>query len=259
VTLLDWLFFTVRRVKWRLGLRVNNPSSAFERPFNPFPGTSTMTRLFNEHDGRLITKWSHYPELYERHFAPFKGSPLRFLELGVQFGGSLELWRKYFGPEAVIFGIDIDPACADRVDSPSQVRIGSQADAAFLRSVVEEMGTPDIILDDGSHVAEHQIVSFQTLFPLLGDGGLYVIEDVCTSYWRQWHGGLKRKGTAIEFTKELIDNIHGWFWNGDVPDIAGIHVYNSIIFIEKAKAERPWWVINDPAARRERTQAEPPH
>lgn len=257
MTLRDWLYFNFRRLKWRLGLPVTNRSSAFERPFEPFPGSSPIARLFNEHRGRLITKWSHYPDLYERHFGPFRGEKVRFLEIGVQFGGSLELWRKYFGPEAVIFGIDIDPQCADRVDAPNKVRIGSQADPAFLRGVVDEMGRPDIILDDGSHVGEHQIASFETLFPLLKEGGLYVIEDVCTSYWRQWCGGLKRPGTAIEFTKELIDGMHGWFWDGDVPDVAGVHAYNSIIFIEKAKAERPWWVINDPASRQHSSERQP--
>lgn len=235
MTLRDWLCLNSRRLKGRLGLRVTNHSSAFERPFEPFPGSSSITRLFNEHRGRLITKWSHYPDLYERHFASFRGTAVRFLEIGVQFGGSLELWRKYFGANAVIFGIDVDPQCADRVDPPNQVRIGSQDDAGFLHSVVEEMGTPDIILDDGSHIGEHQIASFQTLFPLLRDGGLYVIEDVCTSYWRQWQGGLKRRGTAIEFTKELIDGMHGWFWNGQVPDVTGVHAYNSIIFHRKGE------------------------
>lgn len=249
MSLLDWIYVNGRRVRSRLGLPVTNPSSAFERPFEPVPGTSDMARLFNEHQGRLVTKWAHYLDIYDRHFARFRNTPVKVLELGVQFGGSLELWREYFGPKAVIYGIDIEPACAARCDPPNQVRIGSQADPKFLRAVVEEMGPPDIILDDGSHVAKHQMASFRTLFPLLKDGGLYVIEDICTSYWRAWSGGLRRKGTAIELSKELIDGMHGWFWNGDVPDIAGIHSYNSIVFIEKAKAERPWWVINDPAAR----------
>ncbi len=68
-------------------------------------------------------------------------------------------------------------------DAPNQVRIGSQDDPAFLRSVIDEMGSPDIILDDGSHVSDHQKISFETLWPLLKVGGLYVIEDLHTAYF----------------------------------------------------------------------------
>jgi hypothetical protein len=257
MSFLNWAYLTARRIKWRLGLPVANKSSSFERPFQPLPGSSPMTALFNGHEGRLVTKWAHYPDLYDRYFARFRGKSVRILELGVQFGGSLELWRRYFGPDATIFGVDIDPKCANRFDPPNQVRIGSQDDPEFLRSVVEEMGRPDIVVDDGSHVGKHQIASFEALFPLLNDGGLYVIEDICTSYWRQWSGGLRKKGTAIELAKDLIDGIHGWFWNGEVPEIAGIHMHNSIVFIEKAKAERPWWVINDPSTRQSESAGQP--
>jgi hypothetical protein len=84
------------------------------------------------------------------------------LEIGVFKGGSLELWREYFGPAATIFGVDVNPKCADYVTAPNQVRIGSQDDALFLEKVVLEIGTLDIVLDDDSHIGHHQRRSFES-------------------------------------------------------------------------------------------------
>lgn len=150
----------------------------------------------------------HYLPIYQRIFGPFVGRPLRFLEIGVLAGGSMHMWREFFGQTATIFGIDINPECAGYGGTAGQVRIGSQADPEFLRTVVTEMGGVDIVLDDGSHVASHQRASFDALFPLLADGGLYVIEDLHSSCWPDYEGGLKRAGTGIEFLKDLVDQMH---------------------------------------------------
>jgi hypothetical protein len=206
---------------------------------------SDLTRLFFGHRGRVMQKWVHYLPLYDQHFSRFRGRPVRMLEIGVNRGGSLQLWREYLGAEAAIFGIDINPECTDLADPPNQIRIGSQADPAFLRSVVGELGTPDIILDDGSHVAQHQMVSFETLFPLLAPGGIYAIEDMHTAYWRgEWEGGYKRRGSAVELVKQLIDDMHGWWHRrsaslANKEDIAAIHIYDSITFIVKGPREKP--------------------
>lgn len=202
-------------------------------------GKGELFELFRSHRGRTIFKWDHYIDLYERHFSDYRGSA-RMLEIGVFKGGSLELWRKYFGDGATIFGVDIDPACATRCDAPNQVRIGSQDDPDFLKSVVAEMGGLDIVLDDGSHIAEHQRTSFKALFPLLRDGGIYAIEDLHTSYWKEHHGGYRRRGSAIELVKSLIDDMHLWWHDkGGGGEIGGIHVYDSIVFIEKANQAQP--------------------
>lgn len=204
-----------------------------------------LHKLVFAHQGRTVHKWLQYLEVYARHFAAYRNTPVRMLEIGVDKGGSLEIWRKYFGEDAVIFGIDIDPECASRVSPPNQVRIGSQADLVFLRSLIDEMGTPDIVLDDGSHWARHQRVSFDTLFPLLREGGLYVIEDLHTAYFHgAWEGGYRRRGTAIERVKDMIDDMHAWYHTKKTTtpardQIVGIHVYDSIVFIEKKKVERP--------------------
>ena len=211
--------------------------------------------LFFAQRGRSVFKWTHYLPAYDEQFAPFRTGfplpdgtqrPLRLLEIGVLDGGSLRLWRDYFGPDAVIAGVDIDPRVAAIDDLDLMVRIGSQADPAFLREVVREMGGVDIVLDDGSHVAKHQRASFDTLFPLLSDGGLYAVEDLHTSYWADYGGGYRRDSAFIEVVKALIDDMHAWYHRqGDkvgasaATTIPKITIYDSIAFIAKTARQRP--------------------
>ena len=145
----------------------------------------------------------------------------------------------------MITGIDIDPSCAVYVDFPNQVHIGSQDDPVFPRNVVTKMSGIDIVLDDGSHIGRHQIATFETLFPLLPDGGLYLIEDLHTSYWfGLWEGGFRRRGTAIEYVRNLIDDMRGWYHDRSLGTLAknqvrSIHMYDSIAVIEKRTRSRP--------------------
>lgn len=204
-----------------------------------------LAKKFYTHKGRVIHKWLHYLDIYDRHFSTYKNTSVNMLEIGVFKGGSLELWRSYLGPDATIFGIDINPDCASYVSPPNQVRIGSQADPKFLREVAAEMGEIDIVLDDGSHVASHQMETFKVLFPLLKVGGLFVIEDLHTAYWPNFfEGGYKRKGTAIELVKQLIDDMHSWYHQEgsktSAADLLGaIHVYDSMVVIEKRQVTEP--------------------
>lgn len=155
------------------------------------------------------------------------------------------MWRKYLGDNAVIFGIDVDARCGQFDDPQLNIRIGSQADPTFLRSVVEEMGGVDIVLDDGSHVASHQRVTFDTVFPLLSYGGIYAAEDLHTSYWTNFGGGYRRKGTFLEVVKAMIDDMHTWHHDHGprvIPAESGVDhlsIYDSLVFIHKAARARP--------------------
>ena len=133
--------------------------------------TNGIHKVFFESRQRPVHKWFHYLDIYETYLAKYRDKPLFFLEIGVMDGGSLDMWRRYFGGSATIVGIDIDPTCATRVDPPNIVRIGSQADPEFLRNIVDEFGAPDVMLDDGSHIGHHQRASFDALFPFLKEGG----------------------------------------------------------------------------------------
>ncbi len=201
--------------------------------------TGPLLKIFAENAGPVVHKWHHYIPLYDRYFSRFRGRPVRFLEIGVAHGGSLQLWRNYFGPEAVIYGIDINEACAKFNGQSGQVRIGSQADPKFLQSVVAEMDGIDVVLDDGSHQMDHIRASLKSLFPLLADGGTYMIEDLHTAYWEGFGGGLKNPSNFFHEVRRMIDDMHHWYHKEPEHDaersahISGIHVHDSIVVIDK--------------------------
>ncbi len=215
-----------------------------ERPDTRRPAT-VFEDLFWTHDGPVVDKWHHYLPLYDRYLTAWRNTPVRMLEIGVSRGGSLKMWRKYFGPDAVIFGIDIDPRCARLNGDAGQVRIGSQDNPKFLKQVVAEMGGVDIVLDDGSHVSAHIRASLDTLFPMLADGGLYMIEDLHACYWAPFGGGYRRPGSFVETVKTMIDDMHHWYHDqgerigATAGSLAAIHAHDSIVVLEKTAVAPP--------------------
>jgi len=165
--------------KLRSLLNSNLPNSydfsirATDEHRSAYPGRAAD--IFFSNQGKPVAKWLHYLPIYDQLLGSHIGSKVKMLEIGVAHGGSLGLWRKLLGDEAVIFGIDIDPKCAALDGDSGSVRIGSQDDPKFLRDVVAEMKGLDVVLDDGSHIGRHQRASLDVLFPLLGEGGLYII------------------------------------------------------------------------------------
>lgn len=137
---------------------------------------------FNSHTGRLMDKWAHYLPIYEKHFAKFAGTTCRVLEIGINHGGSLQLWKNYFGVGADIIGLDIDPRCLDYTEEQISIYQVDQSDYASMMHVAGLLGPFDIIIDDGSHVLEHQATSFKALYPALKAGGIYLIEDCHQSF-----------------------------------------------------------------------------
>lgn len=206
---------------------------------------SELLNIFANIHGVKMHKWHHYIPLYDRYFSAYRGRPIRFLEIGVSKGGSLQMWRKYFGVDAIIFGIDINPECGKLNGSDGQVRIGSQTDRGFLESVVNEMGGVDIILDDGSHHMEHVPTTLKYLFPHLNHGGLYLIEDLHTAYWRSYGGGYQSKNNFFKFAMDLVHDMHHWYHAKKITqrsiskDCTGIHIHDSILVLEKNKVFEP--------------------
>ena len=161
----------------------------------------SIYETFLENKDRPIHKNLHYFPIYERHFSRFVNTPLLFLEIGSGGGGSSLMWRKYFGSLAKIVSIDIRPECKAFEDEQISIRIGDQADPLFLQSLIDEFGTPDIVLDDGSHQMEHVSKTFDYLYPRVYRGGVYAVEDMHTSYWEEYGGGLGRPGTSLSGVK----------------------------------------------------------
>src|ERR1700693_1892283 len=163
---------------------------------------------FLTNEGRLIHKWKHYFPIYERHFHEYVYKTVTFIEIGCGQGGSLQMWKRYFGPHARIIGLDIDPKCKAFEEDQIEIRIGPQQDAGFLGEVLKEFGAPDIVLDDGSHIMSHVCATFNYLYPRLPVSGIYMIEDLHTAYWDEYEGGLNRQGSFIELSKHLIDELN---------------------------------------------------
>jgi hypothetical protein len=205
-----------------------------------------LERYFRNNPGRRINKWMHYFDVYHRHFERFRDRPVTVLEFGVWHGGSLQMWRHYFGRQAAIHGVDIDPRCARLEEPGTRIFIGDQADRDFLQRVGAEVGPVDVLIDDGGHTMEQQIATFEVLYPMMREDGVYLVEDLHTSYWRKYGGGHRRPGTFIEYAKELVDKLNAWHSRepGLVVDAftratRSIHFYDSIIVFERARVDPP--------------------
>jgi cephalosporin hydroxylase len=139
-----------------------------------------LFKYFKENTGKTIDKWHHGFEVYEKHFASWRDKEVTILEIGVQNGGSLDMWKHYFGKNARVIGIDIDQRC-EQFNSPEQnifVKIGNQSNTEFLDSILKEFGTIDLVLDDGSHHPSDIANTFNHLYPLISTNGCYIIEDI---------------------------------------------------------------------------------
>ena len=197
-----------------------------------------LWNYFTTNKGKKITKWKHYFPIYEKHFTPIRNKPIKILEIGILNGGSLEMWRYYF-PEATIVGIDINPLCKEHEQEGINIRIGDQTDEKFLQSLIDEFGTFDLIIDDGSHHVAHVNKTFQFLFPKLADDGIYFIEDTHAAYWDSHGGSIKEPESINNVAKGLIDSINADHTRGQKePDyftrnVKCMSVYDSIIVFDK--------------------------
>ena len=205
-----------------------------------------LERIFRQNEGRLIHKWIHYFEIYDRYFSPFRGRDIRVLEIGVFHGGSLQMWKQYFGEQALIVGMDINPRVEALGEAGIEIVVGDQSDPDFLRSVVDRFGPFDIVIDDGSHVPAHQIASIEHLWPTLPEDALYVVEDLHTNYWEHFGGGKGADDTFFEWLRERMDDIHAFHSREDhfVPNawtrtLRAIHVYDSVAVLERSSIQAP--------------------
>lgn len=206
-----------------------------------------LEHFFSQNTGRLIHKWKHYFEIYDRHFARFRGTQVNVVEFGVSQGGSIQMWRHYFGDQCQYFGVDINPECR-RLEEPGvRIFIGDQQDRGFLRDLARSLPRIDILIDDGGHTMKQQIHTFEELFPAVAPNGVYLCEDLHTSYWRRWGGGYRRRGSFIEYSKRFIDDLNAWhsrqprqFPVSDFTRSAhSVHYYDSVLAIEKRPMQAP--------------------
>lgn len=208
---------------------------------------SDLEDIFYNRPHRVCQKWEHYFRVYEKFLAKFRGrSDFRMLEIGVSQGGSLDMWRQYFGPSMLLVGVDIDPRCKGYEQGKTLVRIGSQDNRDFLRSLVREFQTFDVIIDDGGHTMEQQIVTFEELYDTVRPGGIFLTEDVHTSYHEPFQGGYRREGTFMELAKQKLDELNGFHidahrdaFGGFFRSTFGVSFFDSMVVFEKEVVPSP--------------------
>ncbi|MDR3458562.1 MAG: class I SAM-dependent methyltransferase [Verrucomicrobiae bacterium] len=171
--------------------------------------------------GKVSDKWASYLKAYNRLFAPFAKQPVRLLEIGVQNGGSFEVWSKFFADAKVFVGCDINPLCQQLTYEDPRIHIVvGDANQDATRDRIRQISPQfDLIIDDGSHVSKDIIHSFNSYFPLLAPGGIYVVEDTHCLYWLSQSVGLRQRRNATAFFKTLTDvvNYEHWSINRSIP------------------------------------------
>lgn len=177
-------------------------------------------------EGRPFNKHTNFADIYTRLLTPYINKDMTLVELGVSHGGSLQLWREFLGDKVNIHGLDVAEHC---LYSESQIKCmlvdqGKESDLDKISSI----GPIDLFIDDGSHYSEHQIATFEKVFPQIKPGGMYVCEDVHTSYRALYGMGYKHPGSFIEYCKNIIDSMY----HTESPDIKMNKHANHISSIE---------------------------
>ncbi len=206
-----------------------------------------LEKYFRENRKNVIHKWLHYFEIYHKHLGHLRNKACVVAEIGVAMGGSLQMWREYFGPQSIIVGIDINPNCKQFTGNQIFIETGDQADTQFLESLKEKYPPFDVIIDDGGHFMHQQITAFEVLYDHLKTDGVYICEDTHTSYWEEYGGARQLPSTFIEYTKRLIDDLHAWHQQNATEkaiDFAkhtqAIHFYDSVVVLEKRLRDAPY-------------------
>lgn len=226
-----------------------------------------------ELDGELAEVFNRTPRVHKlAHYLPIYESvldrtrPIRMLEIGSFYGGSLQMWREYLHPDSLIVLIDINSKLLRIADSEGvHIRFGVEQDGSFLREVAAEFGPFDVILDDGlsrraghaksdgGHTSSHMVDSFRSLFAnALTDGGVYIVEDVYCDYWTAYRDS---RVSFVDFVRALIDAMHGHYQRATsetnfqvghpgrlrevsvpaiTPILGGIEIYDSIVVVRRA-------------------------
>jgi hypothetical protein len=191
--------------------------------------TSPLEHYFDSaDDGPGIYKWRHYFPIYHRHMSKFVGREVHVVEIGIYSGGSLPMWRHYFGGGCQIYGIDIAPECRVHEQEGVRVFIGDQADPDFWARFCHEVPRIDVVIDDGGHQAHQQITSLECLLPHMAFGGVYVCEDII--------GPRQQFNSFMEPIERALSDVGPTESNPARPwhqHIASVHRYPQVAVVER--------------------------
>ena len=217
----------------------------------------TLHALYSAHHGKISDKWSSYLSLYHREFEVHRTRTKSLLEIGIQNGGSLELWAKYFPHIELIVGCDINPKCGllHYADPRIKLILGDATATSVQQAVLACSPTFDIVIDDGSHLPREVVLAFLRYWPQVSPGGVFVAEDLHCDYFPSHQGGIRTRLTANRFFGELVHIVNHEHWQGvmtipallaafEIPNefdlnglsetIASISFHNSVAIIRKA-------------------------
>lgn len=214
-----------------------------------------LDELAIKHKADKSSLYHNFAEKYARLLDAHREAFTNVLEIGVALGQSLRMWTDYF-PNATIHGADIEPSfrSCEAYSSRIKFHVVDQGNESQLRTL-SQFAPFDLIIDDGNHWWREQIVSFETLFPMVRKGGIYIVEDTCTSYWTEYNN---HPISCVEYFKELVDEVNlrgargsvpanppadfvnwseGWHRREDchspIPAFESIHFFNGFIVIYK--------------------------
>ena len=169
--------------------------------------------LYQKHSGKVSDKWTIYLDKYDKKLNPYQKHQVKLFEIGILNGGSLEIFSKYFLNAELILGCDIDEKCKELnfVEPNIKLVVGDVNNEKIKNEIIRHSKF-DIILDDGSHNSDDVVKTFCNYFNYLKNEGLYIIEDLHCSYWREHKGGLFYPTSSINFFKKLVDIINYEHW-----------------------------------------------
>ncbi len=237
----DWSTRLLRNLPSNLRgfLHANGWARSSEGPADGVPAkeANPLRDYFNANiRGPGIWKWDHYFDIYHRHLKKFVGREMTIMEIGIYSGGSLGMWRHYFGNGCRVYGMDIEPSCKIYENEFTRIFIGDQADRQFWAEFRSQNPLVDVLIDDGGHMPEQQRVTLEEMLTHVRPGGVYICEDIhgVTNEFGAFVQGLAAPLNAFmrapQVTPEepLIINPTGF-----QKEIYSIHLYPYMIVIEK--------------------------
>ena len=215
--------------------RLQAPPEPAQAP--PARRAGALERYFDANtEGPGIWKWRHYFDIYERHFERFVGQEVHVVEVGIYSGGSLPMWRRYFGDGCRIYGIDIEPACRAYERDGVRVFIGDQANRDFWADFRRQVPRVDILIDDGGHEPHQQIATLEAMLPHIAPGGVYLCEDI--------HGAFQPFHAFVDGLSRPLNAIHDAYRstppNALQRHVGSVHRYPLVTVIEKPAVAAPF-------------------
>lgn len=188
----------------------------------------TYKETFLEHRDNASDKWENYLDLYQPYLEQYVGKNASILEIGVQNGGHLQILRKYLD-NANIYGIDItDDVCKLDLGNGIKTFCFDATKKELINQNLKEL-TFDIVIEDASHISQDVITTFELMFSRVKPGGLYIIEDLHTSYWKEYNGGYKVSHSQVEYLKAKIDLLNAYHVKkDDTYDLNDKDFYNKL-------------------------------